>query len=104
MVCEDALKKATVTMFDRYKEILQKNPFTSSIDKCDSDSLLKLAEVAIKEIDSLPIDKLNRWLGFTQGVLVANGLVTVDSERDYSRPLFSKAYLNKVDTIDVNQI
>ena len=51
-----------------------------------------LSQKAIDEIDSYPIDKLNRWLGFIQGYLIFNKLTTVDNERDFSRPLFHEAY------------
>ncbi|RWI96406.1 MAG: hypothetical protein EOR22_06505 [Mesorhizobium sp.] len=38
--------------------------------------------------DGLPIMKLNRWLGYVQGVLIERGLTTVQAERDWTRPLF----------------
>ncbi len=37
---------------------------------------------------SLPLMKLNRWLGYIQGVLIERGLTTVDEERDFTRPYF----------------
>jgi hypothetical protein len=36
----------------------------------------------------LPLEKLNRWLGFLQGTVIAEGHTTVDAERDWTRPLF----------------
>lgn len=36
----------------------------------------------------LPINKMNRWLGYIQGVLIERGLTTVNEERDFTRPLF----------------
>jgi hypothetical protein len=38
--------------------------------------------------DKLPLMKLNRWLGYIQGVLIERGLTTVQAERDWTRPLF----------------
>ncbi|TIX42750.1 MAG: hypothetical protein E5V40_05805 [Mesorhizobium sp.] len=38
--------------------------------------------------DGFPIMKLNRWLGYIQGVLIERGLTTVQAERDWSRPIF----------------
>lgn len=32
--------------------------------------------------------KAHRWLGFVQGILIANHLTTVDVERDFTRPFF----------------
>lgn len=104
MVIEKELRSATLLMFERYYKLLIDLSFESNIDKCNSSSLLRLTKVAIDKIDELPIDKLNRWLGFVQGVLVMNGIITVDGERDYSRPLFTKAYKRKIEPIDVSHL
>lgn len=32
--------------------------------------------------------KAHRWLGFVQGVIIANGLTTVQAERDFTRSYF----------------
>lgn len=39
-------------------------------------------------VDRLPLNKLNRWLGYIQGCLIWEGLTTVEAERDFTRPLF----------------
>ena len=105
MVIDDfKLKKAMVILFNRYIYILKKNPFDSDIDKCDSNSLIALSREAIEKIESLPLDKLNRWLGFIQGVAILNGVLTVDGERDFSRPLFKNAYGSDVESIDVKNL
>lgn len=36
----------------------------------------------------LPLMKLNRWLGYIQGVMIERGMTTVTAERDWTRPLF----------------
>jgi hypothetical protein len=36
----------------------------------------------------VPLMKLNRWLGYVQGVLIERGVTTVEIERDETRPLF----------------
>ncbi len=38
--------------------------------------------------DKLPIPKLCRWLGYIQGVLIERGYTTVETERNWTRPLF----------------
>ena len=51
-------------------------------------------------------DKLSRWVGFLQGVLFSNGLITVAAERDYSRNLYKPVYESMgVDskTVDVDK-
>jgi hypothetical protein len=39
-------------------------------------------------IDEMPLCKLNRWIGYIQGVLIERGATTVTAERDWTRPLF----------------
>lgn len=38
--------------------------------------------------DNLPLNKLNRWLGYIQGTLIAWDITSVQAERDFTRPLF----------------
>lgn len=38
--------------------------------------------------EKFPLMKLNRWLGYIQGTLIAQGKTTVEIERDWTRPLF----------------
>lgn len=33
--------------------------------------------------------KAQRWLGFVQGIMVSRGYITVDGERDRTRPIFT---------------
>lgn len=39
-------------------------------------------------LTKMPLMKLNRWLGYIQGVLITQGITTVQAERDWTRPLF----------------
>jgi hypothetical protein len=57
-----------------------------------TDNLKLLAEEGIKNIMKYPLDKLSRWLGFIQGYIIFSGQSTVEIERDFSRPIFHKAY------------
>lgn len=45
-----------------------------------------------KNADTWPSDKLNRWLGFVQGILVLHGITTVEDERKRTRPIFHTLY------------
>ncbi len=36
----------------------------------------------------VPLLKLDRWLGYVQGVLIESGATTVADERNWTRPLF----------------
>lgn len=46
------------------------------------------------EIDNMLMteDKVSRWLGFIQGIMTINGWITVEQERETTRPLFHQAY------------
>ncbi len=41
---------------------------------------------------SLPLDKINRWIGYIQGVLAAEGILDVAEERNRTRPIYHRAY------------
>jgi hypothetical protein len=36
------------------------------------------------------VGKANRWLGFIQGALAVNGIISVEAERNFTRPFFQK--------------
>ena len=40
--------------------------------------------------NGLASDKSNHWLGFTQGVMISNSITTVQAERDFTRPYFTR--------------
>lgn len=42
--------------------------------------------------DIWPVDKLNRWVGYVQAVLMFHGLTTVEEERKRTRPIFHAYY------------
>lgn len=75
------VRDATLHMFERYQSF-----------NIQDKQIAGLLNEGIKQISILPIDKLSRWLGFIQGYVIFNNLTTVNIEREYSRPLFHKAY------------
>jgi len=74
------VKQATLICFRRLKMFHPSKEAFLLIDK------------AITNIDTLPIDKLSRWLGYCQCMAIMEGKTTVQDERDFSRPLFHAAY------------
>lgn len=40
-----------------------------------------------------PVDKISRWLGYVQGTLRARGVLDTVAERDRTRPIFHRAYI-----------
>jgi hypothetical protein len=53
----------------------------------------------IARVDGMPSDKLNRWIGFIQGALAAQGFISVQEERDRTRPIYHELY--KLMQIDI---
>jgi hypothetical protein len=60
--------------------------------ECSLENLEWMLGQIISRVDLMPNDKVNRWLGFVQGVLAAKGIMNVQAERDRTRPLFHEAY------------
>lgn len=59
-------------------------------NKLEEHIVLDLVRVEdmLKQINSdFPVDKLNRWVGFIQGVLVTHRLTTLDDEIEFNRRL-----------------
>lgn len=96
--------EALKILFSRYNDIIHKNEEVLSTndlpEKCRYKHLLRLTEEAIKNIETYPGDKMHRWLGFTQGILSAKGLIDVDEERDFSRPLLHSFHKDKPKTFE----
>ena len=77
------IKKVTKKLAKRYMKMLP----TSTIE-------YRLARKIVSDKDNLPIDKLSRWIGFIQASCIHKKLTTIAIERDFSRPLFHKAYID----------
>lgn len=67
-------------------EVLER--YAATLDICDPGLLSFMDELADGCRSSMPICKANRWLGYIQGVLIERGHLTVEEERDATRPLF----------------
>lgn len=90
MLTTQAQRDVLDILFPRYLKLIEKHG--SSLEdlppKCDGDHLYMLCTDAMVNMDLYPFDKMCRWLGFIQGVLAVQGIIDVDVERDYTRPLF----------------
>lgn len=47
-----------------------------------------------KENGNIAIDKIARWTGFIQGVIIVHGLTSIANERERTRPWFKKESTN----------
>ena len=85
-------------LFARYEAMILSNPdkLKGLPTKCNYAHLRTLCNEAFNEGPDYPFDKMCRWLGFVQGVLAVQGIIDVDTEREYTRPLFHKLYGKEV--------
>lgn len=81
-------------LFTRYAKLAKAN--AAKLDalplRCQSASVLALCGEAIKNGGDYPEDKMNRWIGFVQGVLASTGALDMDDEREFTRPLFQRMH------------
>ena len=77
-------------LFARYEELgcLHSRTLERAVGQDLAERTVKMCAHARGHLDVFTEDKANRWLGFVQGVLTVAGLIQVDTERDYTRPLF----------------
>ncbi len=70
-------------------DFIDDNDYWKNVKREDATKLLVFLADFIRGIEyELPLMKLNRWLGYIHGVLIAWGVTTVEAERDFTRPLF----------------
>jgi len=89
-----SVRQATAALFRRYAALLEgaADDAPPPDPLAGADNLRWMCRTALENIDTYPVDKLSRWLGYVQGVLTMRGAVTVNGERNFSRPLFHAAY------------
>lgn len=89
---------ATTTMAKRYLRILcdteEPDPFKRDADMSHP-HLIWMCQIIINHDAEWPQDKSGRWLGFVQGIMAAQRLITTTEERDFSRSLFLGDYESK---------
>ena len=86
----DALKKCGMRYSDMLIQYIDEIEYwgnAHTTNKQTTDLGLFIVEF-LKNVDSLPLMKLNRWLGYIQGSLIQWNITTVEKERDWTRPLF----------------
>ena len=88
------VRSASITLLKRCADILEQAGPAHGVEPegCGRAHLLWMCASAKDHASSWPIDKLSRWLGFIQSAMTFQGLLNVEEERDFSRPLFHAAY------------
>lgn len=74
-------RRQVALLFHRYK------------DMAKDEELKSFCLKAIQEIQEHPSLKLSRWLGYVQGRLIAEGVTTIEIERDETRPILKELEL-----------
>lgn len=92
----DKVKKNNlILMFERYLDIIGGLVHEDTSGQyTDLPHLVWLCREAIERYDEYHLldadnSKVNRWLGYVQGILVSRGVITVEEERNHSRPLLT---------------
>lgn len=90
---DDVKKRNLICLFEYYITVIENHAteINNQIEHTTSDELAKLCIEAIEKYDEFfrldgDNSKVNRWLGYVQGVLITAGLLTVESERNFTRP------------------
>jgi hypothetical protein len=73
-------------------EGLQIPPDDGTSGSCSPSHLEWMRDECLRKANSMPVDKISRWVGYIQGVLAAQGHLDVAAERDRTRPFFHEAY------------
>ena len=89
-------------LFERYEALINihSEKMQANSSECSALSLASLCAEAISNGMDYPFDKLNRWLGFIQGVLTMNSIITVADEREFTRPILHALHEHKIPTFD----
>ncbi len=91
-VMEDSLRKVVIGL-----QRVVNEPCTIILtqEETSLENLNWMCNTILEKMNDLPEDKINRWIGFVQGVLAVKGCLSVADERDRTRPLFHAAYASQ---------
>ena len=85
--------EGTRKAFKRYEEMLEdlgaEEENLADTHPTSLDHLLWMCRECLRTLESMPIDKCSRWLGFVQGILAAYEIISVAEERAVTRPWFT---------------
>ncbi len=89
------IRKVSIILAKRYLQISK------------DEKVISMLKIICNEEIYFTDDKLSRWLGFCQGVMWVNGVLSIEEERNFSRNLFHAAYeemeLKIPDTISIRE-
>jgi hypothetical protein len=88
---EQELIKSTQDIFRTYQTLLEDEKTGLKYPEYTKEYLLNFCKKALEE-KKMTVDKLSRWLGFIQGVLIMNGVLEQEQERTRTRAIFQEIY------------
>jgi hypothetical protein len=88
-----SINEVSLVLAQRYLLVLESNSMVDlpAPDGTSNAHLAWMCNVLLEQ-PNWPDDKFSRWLGFIQGVMASRGYISVNDERDFSRPLFHAVY------------
>ena len=89
------IQEAHLELASNYVDRLEKlEDWETEIEDMRRDNLIAFWKLAVERILNweLPDDKMWRWIWYLQWVLISRWLVSVNEERDRTRPIFHEAY------------
>jgi len=100
-----SMADANRSVFNRYLDLLADHRREGVKDPLANDSRLSLGNLhwmcttGANTANMMPEDKAARWIGFVQGCLAMRGMINVDEERDFTRPLFHQVFMARTGKI-----
>lgn len=95
MIADAPILRACIATLIGLGKAIPRDLTVAEMEEGDKTSLANcdwMIDQCLKNATTMPLDKLNRWIGFVQGVLAVRGYLDVDAERERTRPLFHAAY------------
>jgi len=91
---------ALKSLFSRYRTVASNSVAASEHlpQRCRPAHLIHLCESALTDAMSMSANALWSCMGFVQGVLAAQGVIDVDTERDFTRPLLHAIHEHAIPT------
>lgn len=90
-------KKNLVFLFKHYVDIIKDNEdyINSQVRTTSTVEMIRLCNEAVELYDDFYLldgdnSKVNRWLGYIQGILITINLTTIEDQRNFTRPYLTE--------------
>ena len=90
-------KKNLIFLFEHYVDIIKDNEdyINSQVRTTSAVEMIRLCNEAVELYDEFYLldgdnSKVNRWLGYIQGILITINLTTIEDQRNFTRPYLTE--------------